>query len=259
MVTGDSGAVADITTNHKYAPTMQAAVIDAISAGTDVQSAGWKKDQPWATGGAYIEYLPAAVRTGLVNESVIDEALRHTMGLRFRLGLFDPIDDQPYWHVPKDAVASDAHLALSHEATAQGLVLLKNEHRTLPLSKSRTTAAIGPLADARGTLIGNYQGQICPDDGDGVESYSCVRSMFEGLGNLSHASTSHSPGVSSVLDNSTAGFEAALAVAAAADQVVLYLGIDGSVEGEGHDRHSIGLPDGQLELAKAILVFLAWA
>jgi len=48
-----------------------------------------------ATGGAYIDDLPTAVRAGLVEESVIDTALRHTMGLRFRLGLFDPIEDQP--------------------------------------------------------------------------------------------------------------------------------------------------------------------
>lgn len=52
-----------------------------------------------ATGGAYIDDLPGAVRAGLLNESVIDLALKHTMGLRFRLGLFDPIEDQPYWHV----------------------------------------------------------------------------------------------------------------------------------------------------------------
>ena len=47
MVTGDSGAVRDIYASHKYAPTMNKAVIDAISAGTDVQSAGWKQNQPW--------------------------------------------------------------------------------------------------------------------------------------------------------------------------------------------------------------------
>ena len=45
-------------------------------------------------------------------------------------------------------------------------VLLRNEGGTLPLSKAKTTAAIGPLADAQGTLIGNYMGQICPDNGN---------------------------------------------------------------------------------------------
>ena len=48
---------------------------------------------PWATGGPYIDYLPKAVTSGQMSESVLDEALRHTVGLRFRLGLFDPIED----------------------------------------------------------------------------------------------------------------------------------------------------------------------
>ena len=53
MVTGDSGAVQDIYSSHKYAPTMSKAVIEAISAGTDVQSAGWKRNQPWASVSLY--------------------------------------------------------------------------------------------------------------------------------------------------------------------------------------------------------------
>ena len=86
------------------------ATVEAIKAGCDVESAGWGNDPskgigPWATGGPYIDYLPGKVKNGSLAESVIDEALRHTVGLRFRLGLFDPIDDQPYWHVPKDVPA----------------------------------------------------------------------------------------------------------------------------------------------------------
>jgi beta-glucosidase-like glycosyl hydrolase len=55
---------------------------------------------------------------------------------------------------PKDAVASPAHLAAAVEASAQGLVLLKNDGGTLPLAKTKTTAAIGPLASVQATLIG---------------------------------------------------------------------------------------------------------
>lgn len=223
MVTGDSGAVADIFSSHHYTSNLETAVIDAISAGTDVQSAGWKKNQPWATGGAYADFLPGAVRAKLINESVIDDALRHTVGLRFRLGLFDPVDDQPYWHVSKQVVAAPAHVALSRDATAQGLVLLRNEGNTLPLSKYKKTVAIGPLANARETLIGNYMGQICPDDGDGVENFNCVQSMYEGLGNASHATTAYSPGLTSVLSNSTDLYAEAFAAVQAAEQVVLYL------------------------------------
>lgn len=53
--------------------------------------------------------IPEAVSAGLLDESDVDPALRRTLGLRFRLGLFDPIDDQPYWCVPSEDVGSDAH------------------------------------------------------------------------------------------------------------------------------------------------------
>ena len=64
--------------------------------------------------------------------------------------------------------------------------------------------------------------------------------------------------IPSVLSNDTSGFAPAIAAARAADQVVLYLGIDGTVEGEGRDRTpdspaGVGLPPTQIALAKAIL------
>jgi beta-glucosidase len=77
--------------------------------------------------------------------------------------------------------------------------------------------------------------------------------MVAALNASASATVTTAPGVQSVLDNSTAGFGAALAAAKAADQVVLYLGIDGSVEGEGKDRHFVGLPPTQVALAKAVI------
>jgi hypothetical protein len=76
--------------------------------------------------------------------------------------------------------------------------------------------------------------------------------MVEGLGNASTSKVTYTDGgMSTVLSNLTdAGLKTALAAASAAEQVVLYLGIDGTVEGEGHDRHEITLPVGQMDLAK---------
>ena len=41
----------------------------------------------------------------------------------------DPIEDQPYWHVPKDVVGSAEHIAAAKDAAEQGMVLLRNERR----------------------------------------------------------------------------------------------------------------------------------
>ena len=77
-------------------PTTNTVGPATVSAGCDVQSAGWPAGQPWSTGGQYIDYIPGAVKAGLLPEASLDDALRHAVGLRFRLGLFDPIEDQPY-------------------------------------------------------------------------------------------------------------------------------------------------------------------
>ena len=57
MVTSDSGAVADISSAHHYTPDLASATVAAVSAGCDVESAGWGNDPakgigPWATGKA---------------------------------------------------------------------------------------------------------------------------------------------------------------------------------------------------------------
>ena len=43
----------------------------------------------------YMEYIPQAVTEGLLKEAAVDAALRNALGIRFRLGLFDQIEDQP--------------------------------------------------------------------------------------------------------------------------------------------------------------------
>ena len=128
--------------------------------------------------------------------------MRRTLRLRFRLGLFDPIADQPMWRVPPEAVRSAEHVAAAVDATAQGLVLLLNgggvtrgrrageaaaaapaaaasssgtaaapaaaasaaaHPPVLPFRAGRRLAVVGPHANDRSTILGNYLGQICAD------------------------------------------------------------------------------------------------
>lgn len=252
-VTGDSGAVADIYSTHFYAPTMEDAVVDAVSAGTDVQSAGWPKDHPWSVHGQYIDMIPKAVRAGKLSEQAVDEAVRHTLMLRFQLGLFDPPDNQPYEHVPRDAVRSPEHIAAAVDATEQGLVLLKNEQigskgsRALPILSGRI-AAIGPHVKSRGALLGNYLGQICP----GNQGFNCVENFLEALQALK-AEVAYAPGLSGLTSTDTSLFPQAIEAAKTADHVVLFLGLDSNeIEREGEDRKDISLPSGQIALFDAV-------
>lgn len=105
-------------------------------------------------------YTEQAVRTGKVSELEINYALANTITVQMRLGMFDG-PSGPYANLgPKD-VCSPAHQQLALQAAREGIVLLKNIGRALPLSPQwhRTIAVIGPNSDATHTMIGNYAGE----------------------------------------------------------------------------------------------------
>ena len=240
-VTSDSGAVKDILENHHYTSNWNDTVKAAIEAGCDMESASWPKDHPWSTGGPYIDYVPGVVRSGLMNESKLDDALRHTLDLRFRLGLFDPVENQPFWNaISEKDIRSDEHQARAVDATEQSFVLLRNEKNTLPFKAGKRVLVTGPHADDRGAILGNYIGEICAD-----ASYNCVKSPYEAIqamNNASSGTTVLEPGCQSVLSTNTSGFDAALSAAKNSDLIIFVGGLDTSVERESMDRHNVTLP-----------------
>jgi len=191
--------------------------------------------------GLYVDFIPKAVRMGVLSESSVDEALRNVLRVRFRLGLFDPIEDQPFWKVPPGVVQSPSHVQLSKEATAQGFVLLKNDNHMIPLqiSSENAVALIGPHIHDRTTMIGNYFGEICRDD----KTNGCVASFYEGFSNVM-TKTKYSGGGGrllpskgcSVAGNDTSGIDEALKVASEAEVVVFIGGLDLHLESEDNDR-----------------------
>lgn len=106
-VSSDSGAVVDVYHSHNYTHSWTQTVAKTIEAGCDVES--YLPGRAYSTSGPYEKYVPAAVRSGELDISALDAAVRRTLRLRFRLGLFDPIADQPMWRVPPEAVQSAEH------------------------------------------------------------------------------------------------------------------------------------------------------
>jgi beta-glucosidase len=146
-VVSDCDAVRDIYLNHKTVPTAEEAVARAIKAGTDLDC-----------GITYESALPA-VRSGLLAEPDIDRALRRLLLTRFKLGMFDPPEMVRWAQTPYSVNDSPAHRELAVEAARKSIVLLKNEHHALPLSKSlKTIAVIGPTANDPYVMYGNYNG-----------------------------------------------------------------------------------------------------
>jgi xylan 1,4-beta-xylosidase len=256
-VTSDSGAVTDINQNHHYCKDLTCSVGAALSNGCDVESAPWPPNHPWGTGSPYIKYTGDAIKKKLMTEDDLNTALYHALMIRFRLGLFDPIDDQPYWHVDPEVVRSKEHTDLAMDTTLQGFVLLKNgdakSDPILPIDLTLTTAVIGPLAKAQGDLLGNYIGQICP--GTDINDVSCVTSPYDAIQSMvgDRGKVTYAAGLENIKSTDKSGFNDAVNAAKNADQAILFVGLDGSVEREGQDRENITLPGIQSELAKAII------
>jgi beta-glucosidase len=146
-VVSDCGAIQDIYRDHKFLPTAPEGAARALKAGTDLNC-----------GVEYGNLLPA-VQKGLAAESDIDGALRRLLTARFRLGLFDPPERVKWARIPYSVNDRPEHARLALETARKSMVLLKNERRTLPLSKSlKTIAVIGPGADDAALLLGNYNG-----------------------------------------------------------------------------------------------------
>jgi beta-glucosidase len=156
FVTGDCDSVRDIETGHKYARSAAEAGAFAIKAGLDndcTTSMLFGRDEP----PDYQRYIDA-VKQGLLSEAEIDVALKRMLRIRFELGLFDPLENVEAAQVPDSELDSPAHRALALQLARESMVLLKNDG-VLPFAKAPARiAVVGPLADNRRVLLGNYHG-----------------------------------------------------------------------------------------------------
>ena len=144
-VVSDCAAITDVAIGHKFAGDLAHAAVSSLKAGTDLSC------------GKEYAALADAVRQGLVSEANIDAAVKRLFAARLRLGMFDPHSSVPYNSVPFSDNDSAPHASQSLEAARASLVLLKNDHATLPFSPSlKSIAVVGPNAAALPALEGNY-------------------------------------------------------------------------------------------------------
>lgn len=147
-VTSDCWAIDDFYKNHKTHPDTATASADAVMHGTDVDC-----------GTASFLSLVDAVRRKLIPESQIDVSLKRLFTVRYRLGLFDPASEVKYAQTPASVLESKPHADHALKMARQSIVLLRNQNNTLPLSKKiKKIAVIGPNADNRISVLGNYNG-----------------------------------------------------------------------------------------------------
>ena len=253
FVVSDWGAVSELL-NHSIGADGSTVARKAITAGVDMDMEG----------GLYATTLAAQVRSGAIPESVIDEAARRILRVKFALGLFD----HPYIAPTPAYVATPEKRAEARKAGVETIVLLKNEAlegtgKVLPFGKSvKTVALIGPFADSQQDMLGSWGALGNPKD-----AVTLRQALSQRLGNQ----LLYAKGVSilkgeneeylhkflgepttPVWDNEN-GIAAAVAIAKKADVAVLALGESAvAMTGEASSRAHLSLPGDQEKLLEAV-------
>ncbi len=191
----------------------------------------------WGTDGPFTNNIPDLVKNGDLDESFVDKALFNTLRLRFLLGLFDPISNQPYWSVSGSIINNEYARELNKFSARQSMTLLKNDKKTLPFSTDFQSgkfnvAVIGPHYNVSSVLLGSYLGEICYDGSDDcVPAFLPELQKFFDEKGANDISITYAEGCD-VDCTSTNGFSNAYSVAQAADLVILMMGINTQVERE---------------------------
>ena len=241
----DCWAIRDFHEAHKItsAPIESASL--AIKAGCDVNC------------GCTYEHLLDAYGMGYIDEETIRKACIHALRTRFRLGMFD---EKEHFNIPYSVVSCKEHKAVSLEAAQKSMVLLKN-NGVLPINeeKLKTIAVIGPEADSRLALEGNYT----PKADRYITLLEGIQDRFKGRVIFAEGCHLYRDRVSQI---SLAGdrYSEALAAAENADIVIACVGLDSTIEGEqgdagneysSGDKPDLRLPESQrrlLELLKGV-------
>ena len=147
-VVSDCGAISDIWEHHKITSKPSAAAALALEKGCDLNC-----------GGTY-SHLKQALQENLITENDINIALKRLLHARFKLGMFDEVSQVSYAQIPFSVNMNPSHRSLARKAAHKSIVLLKNENKLLPLNKNKinSIAVIGPNANNKQSLWGNYNG-----------------------------------------------------------------------------------------------------
>lgn len=222
-VVSDCWAIKDFHEGHLVTGTPVESVSMAMNNGCDLNC------------GNLFYYLKQAVEEGKVDESRLDEAVVNLFTTRMKLGVFDKKEENPFDKIPYTVVDSREMQELNRQAASRCVVLLKNEKNLLPLDKNKigTLGVIGPNANNRKALVGNYEGTASRywTILEGIQEYlgDEVRVMASDGCHLCH---DRMQGLSVGNDR----ISEVKGICENSDVIVACMGLDSGLEGEEGDR-----------------------
>ncbi len=153
-VVTDCGVPMLMYERHFYARTKPEAAAFGVRAGADIECGSERY---------YTQYLKPALEQGLLTEEDIDRSIANLMRVRFRLGMFDPPEINPYNKISPKVIGSPEHQELARQVSRESIVLLKNEKvkgvPMLPLDTSKIKS-IGVVGSNSAVMTyGDYTGE----------------------------------------------------------------------------------------------------
>ena len=243
VVVSDWGSALEMV-DHGFVEDGRQAAHVAMTAGSDVDMESY----------VYLDHLQGLVEAGEVEETLIDDAVRRVLRVKFELGLFE----DPFRYLDKareaEKLFSEEHLGASEEMARKSIVLLKNDHGALPLKREEKIALIGALAADKDAPLGNWRAHADPHSAMSLlEGFQEAQLNFEYSHGV-HVQWGDAGFEYPVIVNTDNwdGFGEAVEAARHADKVVLVLGETARQSGEGRSRADLGFPGLQQQLLEAI-------
>lgn len=238
-IVSDCWALADFYNGHNVVENAEEAAALAVKSGVNLNC------------GDTYPSLPKAVEDGLVTEEEIDEQLAILLKTKFKLGLFDPAEDNPYSSLSEKDLNTKEHRELAREVAQKSIVMLKNDG-VLPLKNDLSKYFItGPNATSIEILLGNYHG-VNPD----------MVTVLEGVAAAIAPQSQLQYRQGTLLDRPNANPQDwASPNAGNSDATIVVLGISGVLEGEEGesiasetfgDRLDYNIPENQLTYLQKI-------
>jgi beta-glucosidase len=256
FVVSDYSAVHELIAHGVAADDSQAA-LEAVTAGVDMDMVD----------GAYIKSIPDLVQSGKLPVSVVDEAVRRVLRVKFKAGLFDhPYADS---NREKTDILTAENREVARKLAFESMVLLQNKNDLLPLNRKQTIAVIGPLANDKSSQLGPWAG-----NGQAIDVVTPLEAFRQKMGNdhVLYAKGVDIPPFESTLgagvapappsatgvknvetDSRPASIPDAVDAATKADVVVLFVGELAGMTGEASSRSTLNLPGDQMKLVDAVL------
>lgn len=214
-------------------------------------------------GEGFLTTLKKSLTEGKTTIAQIDQACKRILEAKYKLGLFQ----DPYRYCSeeraKTEILTTATRTAAREIAARSFVLLKNQGQLLPLKAGSSIALVGPLADSRRNMLGTWSVA-----GDWQKAVTVIEGMKAAVGNgniyyakganisddTNFAKKVNVFGTEIEIDKRSADemLKEALDAAGKADVVVAVMGEAADMTGEASSMATIGLPQSQLTLLKAL-------